>query len=67
MKKNKRLLIESAFFPAQLLWILIIASEYYKNKKIKELVIQKNQLSIFKNKLIKKEFKNIKIVLIENL
>ena len=67
MRKNKRLLIESGFFPSQLLWILIIASEYCKNKQIKELVIQKKQLSIFKNKLIKKEFKNIKIVLVEDL
>jgi len=67
MRKNKRLLIENGFFPSQLLWILIIASEYCKNKQIKELVIQRKQLSIFKNKLIKKEFKNIKIVSVEDL
>lgn len=67
MKKNKRLLIESGFFPSQLLWILIIASEYCSHKQIKEFVIQRKQLSIFKNKLIKRELKNIKLILVEDL
>ena len=67
MKKNKRLLIESGFFPSQLLWILIIASEYCSHKQIKEFVIQRKQLSILKNKLIKRELKNIKLILVEDL
>ena len=57
MNNNKRILIEEGFTYSILSWVLIIISEYCKQKKIKEIIIEKKQKDILKNNLIKKKIR----------
>ena len=67
INKKKRLLIESGFYPSQLLWILIIASSYCKKKNIKEIIIDKKQSQIIKENILKEELKKFKIIYTDDL
>ena len=48
MNNNKRILIEEGFTYSILSWVLIIISEYCKQKKIKEIIIEKKTKGYFK-------------------
>ncbi len=67
MNNNKRILIEEGFTYSILSWILIIVSEYCKQKKIKEIIIEKKQKDILKNNFVKKKLENFKIIYTDDL
>ena len=64
---NKKIIIEGGFHQSLLLWVITILSEYCKNKNIKEIILDKRQKKILRNKLIKNQLKNFKIIFLEDL
>ena len=67
MNNNKKILIEEGFTYSILSWILIIISEYCKQKNIKEIIIEKKQKDILKNNLIKNQLKSFNVIYTDDL
>ncbi len=64
---SKKIIIEGGFHQSLLLWIITILSEYCKNKNINEIILEKKQEKILKNRLIEDQLKNFKIIFLEDI